>query len=177
MTTPAEVEVLAARAVELARPVGEEQENGTLELLLVAVGDQPVAVPVQDVRAVRPPGPVAQVPGGIGVLTGLVGGSGDPLVVAALAGLLDLPLSRPAHEQWVVVLDSATAPLGLLADAALDVMTVAFRELRAPTDPGGLTRGLLPDGTVVLDTAALLHDARLSLPMPDQTEEPTWHER
>lgn len=173
---PAEAELLAARAVELARPLGEQQESDALELLVVAVGDQPVAVAVQDVRAVRPPGPVAQVPGSTGILTGLVGGSGEPLAVAALAALLDLPVTRSPSEQWVVVLDSPTAPLGLLADTALDVVTVAARELRAPTDPGGLTRGLLPDGTVVLDTGALLRDSRLSLPLPDQTEEPPWHE-
>lgn len=178
MTTPpaAALAVLAARAVELARALDAQQEASTLDLLLVTAGAQQVAIPVQDVREVRPPGPVAQVPGSTGALVGVVGGHGDPLAVASLTALLGLPLTVPAAEQWLLVVDHPTAPLGLLADAALDVVTVAHEELRSPTDRGGLTRALLPEGTVVLDTGALLRDPRLSIPLPDQTEESPWSE-
>lgn len=165
------------RAAELARPLHAQSAAGTLDLLVVAVGGQQVAVPLHDVREVRPPGPTARVPGSSGVLTGVVGGYSDALAVAPLAALLGLPVAVTGAEQWVIVLDHPTAPLGLLADAALDVVTVGQEELSAPTDPGGLTRALLPGGAVVLDTAALLRDPRLSLPLHDQTEEPPWHDR
>lgn len=178
MTTPppAGLAVLAVRAAELARPLDGEQETDTLELLLVTAGAQQVAIPVQDVREVRPPGPVAQVPGSTGALVGVVGGHGEPLAVASLTALLGLPLTLLAAEQWLLVLDHPRAPLGLLADAALDVVRVGQAELSAPTDPGGLTRALLPGGAVVLDTVALLRDPRLSIPVPDQTEESPWPE-
>lgn len=175
-TSSADLALLAARAAELARPLDEHRGDETLDLLVVAVGSQQVALTLADVREVRPPGPVAQVPGSHGALAGVVGGHGDALVVAALADLLGLAATLPAHEQWVVVLHHRLAPLGLLADTALDIVTVGRGELSAPTDPGGLTSALLPGGAVVLDTAVLLRDPRLSLTPPDPTEEPPWHE-
>lgn len=170
----AELGLLARRARELARPLDDQQDRSTLDLLLVAVGEQQVALAVQDVREVRPPGTVSQVPGGEGPLVGLAGGHGDALAVAALSHLLALPDTGPADEQWVVVLDHSTAPLGLLVDAAVDIVTVEQTELRPPSEPGVLIRALLPQGALVLDTSALLRDPRLSLRPPDPTEEPLW---
>jgi chemotaxis signal transduction protein len=171
-----ELALLAARAAELARPLDTQQDDDTLDLLVLAVGAQRVAVAVEDVREVRPPGPVAQVPGSNAALAGVVGGRGEALAVATVAALLGLPPTEPLDEQWVIVLDHRTAPLGLLADTAEGIVTVGREELSAPTDPGGLTRALLRDGAVVLDTAAVLRDPRLSLASPISTEEPLWPE-
>jgi chemotaxis signal transduction protein len=73
-----------------------------------------------------------------------------------------------------VVLDHPSAPLGLLVDAALDIVSVHETELLPPSDPGVLIRALLPEGALVLDTSALLRDPRLSLRPSDPTEEPSW---
>jgi purine-binding chemotaxis protein CheW len=180
VTTPAqpavdvELGLLARRARDLARPLDDQQDRSNLDLLLVAVGEQQVALAVEDVRGVRPPGAVSHVPGGQGALVGLAGGHGDALAVAALSHLLALPGTRPAHEQWVVVLEHPSAPLGLLVDAALDIVSVHETELRPPSDPGVLIRALLPQGALVLDTPALLRDPRLSLRATDPAEETPW---
>lgn len=172
-----QTDLLAARATALARPVDELQDQDALELLLLAVGQQRVALPVEAVLEVRTPGPVAQVPGSNGVLVGLVSEHGDPLAVASLDALLELPSSARPEDQWVVVLDHPTALLGLLVDLAVDIITVQHNALTVPAQPDGLVRALLPDGTLLLEAAALLRDPRLSLTPSHPMKEATWHDR
>lgn len=167
---------LADRAAELARPLAQQSAESASDLLVAVVGTHRVALGLAGVKEVRPPGRVAQVPGSNGTLTGIVGGRGDALPVADLGALLGLPSSAEADDQWVIVLDHRTSPLGLLADSVLDIIEVQPHDLAPPTDPGGLTRALLPDGAVVLDIPALLRDARLSLAPPNPTEESPWPE-
>lgn len=167
---PDGVALLAARAAELARPL-DEQDADSLDLLLLAVGDRQVAVPLKHVRAVQLPGPVAQVPGSSGALAGMAAGHGAVLPVAGLAALLGLPDQRPADEQWVVVLHDPDAPVGLLVDRALDVVTVATDQLSSSPDESGLVQALLHDGALILDIPALLRDPRLWLSPRDPTEE------
>lgn len=165
--------LLSARAVELARPLDELQEDGTIDLLVLVVGRQHLALPVESVRAVRPPGPVARVPAGTSALAGMVTEQGNALPVAFLATLLGLPVTAAAAEHWTVVLNHATAPVGLLADAAVDILTARRADVRPPAEQGGLVAGLLPDGAIVLDAPALLRDPRLSVALPHPTEEPS----
>lgn len=178
MTAPtgAALAVLAARAAELARPLQDEQDGSTVELVLVALEGQQVAIPLRDVREVRPPGPVAQVPGSSVALAGVVAGHGEALAVASLASLLELPSALPSDEQWLVVLDHRTAPLGLLVDAVLDILAADPAELALPSDAHGLITAALPDGAVLLDASAVLRDPRLFLTPPESTKEPSWPE-
>lgn len=170
-----EQDLLLARAVELARPLADDSDGRTVDLLVLRVGDQRVAVPLEDVCEVRPPSPLARVPGCNDVLLGLVGGHGDALAVAALGRLLAIPGAAPPDRQWVAVLTHPTAPLGLLADTADDIVMVGRDELSAPPDSHALVHALAPDGTVVLDIVALLRDPRLSLHAHHPTKEHSWH--
>lgn len=169
--------LLHARARELARPQEREQDEVGRHLLVLSAAGQRVAVAVDDVAEVRPPGPVAQVPGSSGALAGLVGGRGDALAVACLAGLLGLTTSLPPDEQWVAVLHHPTAALGLLADTADDIVRISEDQLSPTHEAGGLVIAVYADGTLLLDAEALLRDPRLSLHPDDQTEEPSWRER
>jgi chemotaxis signal transduction protein len=91
-----------------------------------------------------------------------------------------MPASRPVDEQWVAVLADADAPVGLLADAAEDIVEVPAGELSTAPEAGGLVAAVAPGGVLVLDGAALLRDPRLSLSpsesRPDPTQEPSWHD-
>lgn len=167
-----EAATLHARAVELARPLDDDAQDGRLALLVLEVGGQQVALPVADLREVRPPSPVTPVPGGSSVLAGLVGGRGAGLAAVSLAALLGRSAAVALDEQWVAVLDHPTAPLGLLADAAVDIVTVDSSTLSLPTGAGELVTALLPGGALLLDAAALLRDPRLSLDPLDPTKEP-----
>lgn len=176
MTTPAheDLTLLARRAAALATPFEERAEDAGLDLLLVTVGGQQLAIPLADVREVRPPRPVAQVPRSGAALVGVVGGHGDALPVASLEALLGLPDGLPPNQQWVVVLGHLTSPLGLLADTVVDIVTVSREDLAPATDSAGLISALLRDGAAVLDTPTVLSDTRLSLLPSTPTEEPAW---
>lgn len=169
--------LLHARALELARAQDEEQDEAGRDLLVLSVGGQRVALAVDDVASVCPPSQVAQVPGSNAILAGLVGGRGEPLAVASLARLLALTTGLPPDEQWVVVLHHPTAPLGLLVDTADDIVRIGEDQLSPTHEAGGLVVAIHPDGTLLLDAAALLRDPRVSPHSNDQTEEPSWRER
>lgn len=168
--------VLRTRAVQLARPQGEEQEAASTDLLMAVVGGRQVAVDLGAVAEVRPPGAVAEVPGSSAALVGLVGGRGEALAVASLSTLLGLTTSTPPHEQWVVVLDDPAAPLGLLVDTVQEIVRVDDEELVSAAEAQGVVGALTPQGALVLDAQALLRDPRVSL-HPNDAEEPSWRER
>jgi purine-binding chemotaxis protein CheW len=165
-------QVLSSRAAALARPLEESDTGEVLELVVLLVGDRRVALPVASLREVRPPGPVARIPGAHGALAGVVAGHGEALAVADLAAVLRQPARAAPDTQWLAVLAHPTAPLGLLVDSADDVVALPARELSSAPEPGGTVLGVAPDGLLVLDPAALLDDPRLFLSSPDTSEEP-----
>lgn len=169
--------VLNARAAVLAQPLEQQHDTTLADLLLVTVGGRPVTVPVDALREVRPPGPVAPVPAGNAVLIGIAAGHAGALVVASLAALLDLPATAAPTEQWVVVLDDPDAPVGLLVDTADEIVSVNRQDLTSSPESGALIAALAPGGALVLDPAALLRDPRLFLsPRPDATEAISWQD-
>lgn len=168
--------VLRARAAELARAVEADEDLDVADLLVVTVGGQSVAVPVECLRGVRAPAPLCPVPGSHPVLVGLAAGHAEALVVASLGALLGLSPTVGAQEQWVVVLEDPVAPVGLLVDTADDVLRVPRQQVSAaPGSSGALTTALSPSGVLLLDTPAVLRDPRLFL-HPDRatTERAPW---
>lgn len=163
---------LQARAVELARPL-EHSHDDSVALLVLEVGGQQVALPVDELREVRPPGPVVRVPGSPPELAGLSGAHGEGIAAASLAALLGLRAAVPVDQQWLAVLDHPLVPLGLLADAAVDIVTVERSGLSPPPTADGLVAALVPGGAMVLSSAAFLRDRRLFLDPSDPTKEPS----
>lgn len=161
---------LHARAVQLAQPL-EHVHDDRVELLVLEVGGRQVAVPVGELREVLAPGPVVRVPGSPPELAGLAGRHGEGVAAASLAALLGLRTAVPADEQWLAVLDDPVAPLGLLADAAVDIVTVSRGDLSPPPTAEGPVAALVPGGALVLATAALLRDPRLFLDPSDPAKE------
>lgn len=173
----ARTSVLDARTAALARPPAAGRARDCLDVLLVTVGTQALAVPVDALREVRPPAPLAPVPGGGAVLTGVTAGHAGALVVASLAPLLGLAAARPPAEQWVVVLDDREAPVGLLVDSADDISTFDRHDMTPAPESSLLTSSIASGGVPVLDPAAVLRDPRLFLrARPEPTEATPWHD-
>ncbi len=168
--------VLRSRAVRLATARVEEQDTAWTDLLIAVIGGRQVGVDLDAVAEVRPPGPVAEVPGVNAALVGLVGGRGEALAVASLATLLELPAGVPPHEQWVVVLHDPRAPLGLLVDTVEEIARVSDDDLVPAVEAEGVVGALSPAGALVLDAPVLLRDPRVSLHPHDEQESP-WRER
>ena len=172
-----ELAVLAARAAELARPDDDGQATHSIAVLLVTVGAQHVALPVEALREVRPPMPLAPVPGAHDVLVGIAVGHAEALAVASLATLLGLAPAVPPSAQWMVVLDDPAAPVGLLVDSADDIVPVDSQEMATPPESSVLIAAVTAGGDLLLDPTALLRDPRLHLDRRlEATEATPWHE-
>jgi chemotaxis signal transduction protein len=160
-------QLLERRAAKLA---GDSREESTLPapevstfITLVSAG-QRYAIEARHAVRVLPNEKLCRLPAEAGELVGLVMAGGESVPVADLASLLGTAppdRSRP----FVVLIDGAGPPLGLLADEVeSDRMSAAG--IRVPfvdsDDAPSLERGVTTDGAVLLDTVRLLEDQRLS---------------
>lgn len=142
-------------------PAVEEGDGSRIAShLLVRAGQRVCALPIAAVRRIVRALTVHPLPGASEELLGLSEFAGEPLPVVSLARLIQAPAgANPVHPVTVVVWVGEGAqrePLGLAADAALDV--VALPPGGIVGGDGGLIRGEAPVGDEVvrvLDLTAL----------------------
>ena len=155
--------LLDARARRLARP-GDDDEGAPqdmLDLLVVQVGDERLAVPVASIVAIARTGSIAPLPRAVAPVYGVTAWRGRPLTV------LSLGIARPivtSDTRLVVLGSGARAALAVVVDAVDDVARVE-REALSPVGPGPRHRyalGVTPDGLLVVNADALLHPETLS---------------
>ena len=136
--------------------------QGPGHLLTVDVGEHRCGLRVEDVVEVHAAVRVDLLPGAPDPVVGVVNRHGQPLPVLDLRRRLGLP-TRPARaDDRLVVVRMPDREVGVLVDAAVDVVTVPAATLDEAVATGtgaALSLGVvvLPDGLlVVLDTAAFL---------------------
>lgn len=172
MSSRADVDAqLRERARHLARPVAQQESLGA-DHLVVAVGTVRLAIEVAALRQTVTPGPVTRLPGLPPELRGVRSLRGDLVCLADTAALVASPTSLEPAAQHVVVLEDAS-PLGLLVDEVVGLRHLDAADVHPPPSTGtsstalsDLLTGVAADGTLVMDTAALLTDPRLHLAAP-----------
>lgn len=124
-----------------------------LDLLVVKVGGHscglPAAAVVEIHRAVR----LVCLPDAPDVVAGLLNRRGTALPVLSLRRRLGVPDKTLQADDHLVILRLPERPVGLLVDAAVDVLTVAATDVdEAATTGAAHTRGVvvLRDGLLVL---------------------------
>lgn len=163
----AKQQLLERRAAKLASDSREECRVPAPEVstfvTLVTEG-QRYAIEARYAVRVLPNEKLCRLPAEAGELVGLVTVGGESVPVADLASLLGT--ARPDRSRpFVVLIDGAGHPLGLLADEVeSDRMSAAGGRVSivGSDDPSSLERGVTADGAVLLDTVRLLEDQRLS---------------
>jgi purine-binding chemotaxis protein CheW len=160
-------QTLEERARALARPPQDQAAGDTVELVVLAVGDERYGVDVRLVREVRPLAGLAPVPGTPSCWAGLVNLRGSLCPVLSLRRYLRAGGDPDADPQGQGVLVVVTAPFtaALLADAA-ETRRFAPEELRpaaaAATDRAHTAvQAITADLLQVLDPGALLTDPAL----------------
>jgi len=170
--SPAHLSVLQRRAAELARPLADEDQTPVVDLVVVAVAGRRLAFRSGSVRQILRNGPLCRLPQGCGALIGLIAVQGSAVPVADLHSLLE-DAAPDAGRPLIVLLDGP-APVGVLVDEALSVLSLRAREIR-PRPPGSPSdsaeHGVTPDGVVVLDAETLLANRRLH-PQPTSDQFP-----
>ncbi|MEO6528250.1 MAG: chemotaxis protein CheW [Gemmatimonadaceae bacterium] len=155
--------LLLARARRLARPLEAEYDatGPAMELLLVQVGDEQLAIPLGSIVAIARSGSIAPLPRAVAPVYGVTAWRGRPLTVLSLGD------ARPVvttESRLVVLGTGARAALAVVVDAVHDVAVTARTDL---TEPGPGPRrayalGITSDGLLVVSGDALLHPETLS---------------
>ncbi len=125
-------------------------------------GESVYALPLGDLREVRPMARMSHLPGAFAIVPGVVHYRGELMSVHDLGAYFGGHESRnPAA--WMVVVDTPVARLALLADAVLDTVSYAADGLLdIPVTMGEKSEcltGLLQDGTLILHTPLLCRNA------------------
>jgi purine-binding chemotaxis protein CheW len=158
-------EVLRARALQLAQPSAtfDLAPKGE-QLLLFGRAGQTFGLDVRFVREILPVGSYTEVPFAPPICLGLVSARGE------LFALFDVPLlaaGASATPKLMLLCGEGPLELALAADDALALVEPGH--LLAPSEgESGLFAGIDPRGFLVIDGAALLSDARLSLSSSNQ---------
>lgn len=166
LDTDATRALLAERAHALARraesaPAGEE-----LTVVGFSIGDEAFRIEAQLVREVVRLRHLAKVPGAPVAVRGVTTYRGEILALVDVRAALGRPDAGLADLLWVVVVGTAAAEFGLVADSVAEVTSVRVDELRplpgeASAAAWGRARAVTADVALVLDGAALLADAGL----------------
>jgi purine-binding chemotaxis protein CheW len=166
MTTGTELErrqhvdaVLAERARQLARPVVAASVSETAELIEFGAGDERYAIEAACVWRLERLGSITPLPGAPRHFAGVTNLHGQLVPLIDLRVLLGAtPTATPT---FGLVLGDGRAQLAVVAETLLAMRTVSLDELGSHATARTLLRHILPDGSAVIDGAALMADPRL----------------
>jgi purine-binding chemotaxis protein CheW len=167
-TTPEAIQrVLEARAKTLARPLDLEEAPDTVELIVMALGQERYGVDTQHVREVLVLADLAPVPGSAPFWAGIINVRGTLYPVLDLRRYLGLP-DGPARDgpSIVVLISAGGLTIGLAADDAPEVRSVPAGAIRSPLAGASraahvVAQGITDDLLTVLDAGLLLEDPAL----------------
>ena len=161
--TPAQAEaLLTERATLLARPLVAEPgvDDATLPVLIVQIGDEQIAMPLEHIVTIARVAMVAPLPRAVRPVYGVTAWRGRPLTV------LSLGAGRPAigaDTRLLVLGNGARASLAVLVDMVHEVRDLSRAQL-APAGAGprrSYSLGITSDGLLVIDGAILLNPESL----------------
>ena len=164
--------VLAERARLLARPAVEVSVVPTVELVEFGAGSERYAIETAFVYRIERLGPVTPLPGTSRHFVGIMNLHGQLVPLVDLGELLGA--APCANAAFVIVLGAPRAEIAIVADVLLELRTLPLDALgtTAPA-PRPLVRHITPDGTAVIDGAAVIADPRL---VACESTAPTTHE-
>ena len=158
----ARLDLLAARATALSKPLEEHDEAALadqMEVLVFRVGDERLGMALGAIVAIVRVSVVSPLPRAVAPVYGVTAWRGRPLTV------LWLGVGRTIAEQGsrlIVLGDGRRAVLGLLVDGIDDTVVVKRSTLAPATGGarGSLALGITDDALLVLDPDAMLTAAR-----------------
>jgi purine-binding chemotaxis protein CheW len=155
-----EIAILRARAERIAS-TQQTKESDAFSALVVRVGGEAYALPMDSLTAVYEGYTIVPLPCVPSFVAGIVNIRGQVLPVMDLATLLGVPCQ--ATKRSLLIISNTEFSLGLSVEAVGDVITILTSIMQSV--PAVLNhvylRGVLPDGTALLDLDAILNDPAL----------------
>jgi purine-binding chemotaxis protein CheW len=156
----------ARRLATATRDVATLQPAERLEVVTFALSGERYAIETHAIREIVPLAGFTAIPGGPRHLFGVVNLRSEVVAVFDLRPLLGLEQRRISDLCRVIVMGTARAEFGVLADAADEVIAFAASTLFDPlalAERHGFVRGVASDALVVLDGRLMLSDRRFSI--------------
>lgn len=155
--TGSDLELLRRRAERYARRV-ESEARHVATVVVFLRGEARYALPLEELREIRPLRGLCPIPGASPVVPGVVHHRGSMLSVHDLAALFR-PDARPPEPHWLLLVEHGGERLGLMAEEVSGVEPVAESGLGQPPLTVGpaaaVLSGVLTDGTLVLNPSSL----------------------
>lgn len=157
---PTAKEILAARARELARPVGGDVAAAGTEALEFSLGREKFAIASRYVFAVFPLAELVPLPGATPPVVGLTRWRGDVLTILDLRRLVGSVTTALDDLSRVIVVGDTFPEFGVLADVVNEIGRIDLDALHAlPSErrvETRMLRGVTRDAIHVIDAAALI---------------------
>lgn len=158
------------RAEELARPSKEEEESLIWQkLIILQVGNERYAFKVDDIEEIMQVPPITMVPCTPPHYIGVINRRGSILPVVDLKVLFGSKRGKVTKESRVVVLNNNRLVIGLLVEAADQIIGLPPEKIKPPLKSGEGTHAefcsgvitLGKDVVVLIDSLKLLKDYRM----------------
>jgi purine-binding chemotaxis protein CheW len=158
--------VLLARAERAARQLLTDTEKTDLTTLSVTVRSEVYTLPIECVLAVYENVPIVPIPCTPPYIAGIANIRGHILPVADLSALLGAPPQTPSSSAALVIVSEGDLSLAFRVDeigAVQALSTTGLTPLASNLDlPHSVyLKGMLSDGSVLLDVKAILNDPAL----------------
>lgn len=161
-----ELAILKARAERVASEIRDEDDSGALTALLVTMQGETYALPIDEIRVVHEDILVEPIPCVPRYVAGMANVRGHILPVIDLAmwlGVEGRPINGPVS---LIAVGTDDVSVAFYVESIGEVMPLSLDKLAAIPSTSTVERtahlqGVLPDGTVVLDVAAILTDPAL----------------
>ncbi len=167
--SPQEIAVLQARAQRAAQQEQDPDQAQTHNALRLTLNGERYAVPIDALQSVYPRLNVTRVPGAPAYVSGIANVRGRILPVLDLGLLLSAGAAPADDSDGIIVAGHADMTVAFRVQAIGDVLPYREAELEPLSSeadaPNGRAylRALLPDGTALLDIAALLSDPAIEV--------------
>jgi purine-binding chemotaxis protein CheW len=164
--TEHQLNILKARAERAASFADQQDQAAIMTALLVTIRGEAYALPIDSIMTIYNDIPVVPIPCVPPYVAGLANVRGHLLPVIDLAVLLGVPGSAEAESTALIVAANEEMTVAFRVEAIGDVEALALDKLSPVPAASAIgraacLRGVLPDGTVLLDVAAILADPAL----------------
>lgn len=150
--------ILTERAARLAAPIERESRENGRSMLIVQLGVESVAIPVESIRDVAPMPPVARLPGMPPWQLGVAQHRGDPLSVLELCRLLGR--SSCVEPSMLVIVEIPPRAIAIAADALVGIRDIFADEYASDLSSSASEEASMIDA-VTSDLISIIHPERL----------------
>ena len=158
--------ILQARAERAARLAQDNTQDDLMTLLVVTLGQERYALPIEDIANIYEDMLITPVPCVPSFVAGVANIRGHIMLALDLAALLGVPDEIKPETATLAVLADNELEAAVQVGSIRGVESVTASDLAAipanvELNHSAYVRGILPDGTVLLDIGSILNDPAL----------------